>query len=150
MYLNNYQSFIFGTLIIGLLSFVACEKTTEISKILGFGGKAELMQTDSIWFGTDSLTGIKVSVTEIADSRCPEDVQCVWAGEANVDVLASYNEESIKLKLKIDPAKSSKTDTVNFTLNSKNYKALLFAVNPYPNTKIKAVKVATITVLNTN
>lgn len=147
MYLNNYQSFTFGALILGLLSFIACEKTTETNKLVGFGVKADLKQAESVWFGADTLTGLKVTVNKIADSRCPEDVQCVWAGDASVKLLATDLKDSVVLDLKIDPAKNSKTDTLQFSLSNKNYKALLYAVNPYPNTKIKMVKSATLTIL---
>lgn len=147
MYLNNYQSFAFGFIILGLLSFIACEKTTETSKILEFGKQAELKQTESIWFGSDTLTGVKVKVNEIADSRCPKDVQCVWAGEVTVKLLFSANKDSLNLDLKIVPANKYKTDTLSFTLNSKNYKALLFDVTPYPNTKNQGSKFAALTIL---
>ncbi len=149
MYLNNKQSFTFGAIILALLSFIACEKTLETSKIIGFGLKADLAPSESVWFGADTLTGLKVTVTKIEDSRCPEDefVQCVWAGEANVDLLAVEQQDSLSLKLKIDPTKTSKTDTLSFTLNSKNYKAVLFAVNPYPSTNNEGSNFATLTIL---
>nr|WP_294894235.1 hypothetical protein [uncultured Pedobacter sp.] len=147
MYLNNYQSYTFGIIILGLLSFIACEKTTETSKIIGFGEKVVLQQSDNVWFGADTITGIQIKINEIMDSRCPEDVKCIWAGEANVKLLATDLKDSVSLDLKIDPVKSSKTDTVKFTLNSKNYQALLYAVNPYPNSKNEGVKFATLTIL---
>lgn len=150
MYLNNKQSFTFGFIILALVFFIACEKTIETSKIIGYGTRVELKQTESIWFGADSLTGLKVTVTEIADSRCPEDVDCVWAGEAKVDLLAVQTQDSVNLKLTIDPTNSYKIDTLDFTLNSKNYKALLFAVDPYPSTKNEGAKFATLTVLQSN
>lgn len=147
MYLNNYQSFIFGAIIIGLLSFVACEKTVETKKIIGFGVKAELAQTKSIWFGADTLTGVKVSVSEIADSRCPEDLICVWAGEAKVKLLAVNKKDSLAIQLSLSAPK----DSLNFSLGDKNYKAILSDVNPYPNsTKNQGVKFATFTILNKN
>lgn len=150
MYLNNYQSFIFGAVILGLLSFVACEKTIETNKMVDFGTKAELSQSEEIWFGTDTLTGVKVKLTEIADSRCPEDVQCIWAGEAKVKMLAVSKTDSVNLDLKISPAHSSRTDTLSVLLNSKNYKALLFDVSPYPNTNNDSEKIAIFTIINSN
>ncbi|HEX7366606.1 MAG TPA: hypothetical protein VF273_05880 [Pelobium sp.] len=149
MYLNNYQSFIFGAVILGLLSFIACEKTGEANKVVGFGVKTDFKQSESVWFGADTLSGLQITVKEINDSRCPNDpeVQCVWGGEASVKLLATDSKDSLDLMLKIDPAKNSTTDTVPFTIGSKQYKALLFSVNPYPSTKIKMVKSATLTVL---
>ncbi len=153
MYLNNYQSFTFGAIIIGLLSFVACEKTAETQKIIGFGIKTELAQTESIWFGSDTLTGLKVRVIEIADSRCPNDpnVQCVWAGEAKVKFTATHNTDSVGFDLKISPTENPETDTVSFKLNSKNYQAILYAVNPKPTANNnQGAKFATFTILNNN
>ena len=150
MYLNNYQSSIFGIAILGLLFFIACEKTIETSKVVDFGAKATVYQEKSVWFGTDTLTGVNVTVEEIADSRCAEDVECVWAGEAKVKLMATSKSDTVALDLTISTEKNSKTDTLSFGLNDKNYKALLYSVDPYPNTKIKAVKSATFTILKSN
>jgi hypothetical protein len=149
MYLSNYQSYAFGAIILGLLSFIACEKTIETSKIIGFGQKAVLKQSQSVWFGADTLTGMQLVVNEITDSRCPNDpnIQCVWAGEATVNLLATDTKDSVSLNLKISPAKNPQTDTVSFSLGNKYYKALLFEVNPYPNSKNEGAKFATLTIL---
>ncbi len=150
MYLNNYQSSIFGFAILGLLSFIACEQTIETNRIVDFGTKTTVSQSKSVWFGTDTLTALHLTVEEIADSRCPEDVQCVWAGEAKVKLLAASKTDTVKLDLVISPEKNSKADTLSFDLNNKNYKALLYSVDPYPNTKVKGVKTATFTILKSN
>ena len=44
--------------------------------------------------GTVTVAGKSVSFTEIADSRCPKDVVCVWAGDAAVS-LESGNESVV-------------------------------------------------------
>lgn len=152
MYLNNQQSFAFGFIILGLLSFIACEKTIETSKLAAFGVKTDLKQAESIWFGADTLTGLQVTVKDINDSRCPNDptVQCVWGGEANVKLLVSADNDSTSIDVKLAPTNNYKTDTVSFKLKNNNYKAVLFDVSPYPNNKNQGSKFATLTILNSN
>ncbi|HTN21192.1 MAG TPA: hypothetical protein VL125_11985 [Pelobium sp.] len=147
MYLNNYQSFIFGAVILGILSFIACEKTIETSKIVGFGVNVELAPSESVWFGSDTLSGVYTKVDNIEDSRCPEGAVCVWAGEAKTSLLVVQKQDSVNLNLKLN----SPTDSVSFSLNNKSYKAVLTAVNPYPNLKNNtSAKSATLTILITN
>jgi len=47
-----------------------------------------------------------VLVKVIDDSRCPEGVQCIWAGEVTIEVAAYENRKLI--------------EQVRFTINSKN------------------------------
>lgn len=67
----------------------------------------------------DSLTA---SITKITDSRCPKDVQCVWAG--TVHVLLRLD-ENFTLNLEI----GKQIDT---TYNQRRFSFTLIDVTPYP------------------
>ncbi|MFC5284971.1 hypothetical protein [Pedobacter alpinus] len=153
MYLNNFQSFVYGFFVFVAIGFMACEKTNETKKIVSFGEVVELAKTESIWFGSDTLIGLKFYVDTINDIRCPEDedIACVWAGEALVNVTAYQKSDSTNFTLKLSPTKNFKSDTVSFSLNNQSYKGILLKVDPYPNsTKSTVTKSATITVLKIN
>ena len=140
MYLNNFQSYVFGSILLLIMAFAACDKGETGTPIKTFGEKAELSVNDKVWFGADTLNGLKTLVTEISDSRCPENVQCVWAGEAVVKLKINNLTDSTTVNLKIEPAKNSVTDTVSFTLSAKDYQAILYDITPYPNTEQGVVK----------
>ncbi|RKD13823.1 hypothetical protein BCY91_09700 [Pelobium manganitolerans] len=138
MYLNNLQSFFFGATLLGLVSFVACEKTVETNKIVPFGTKVELGTAESVWFGADTLNGVEISIIAIDDSRCPIGVNCIWAGEARVQFNATQlNSDTASFELRLPTAKK---DTLSFKLNQNYYQAVLFGVKPYPSAQQKNAK----------
>lgn len=147
MYLNNFQSYVFGSILLLIMAFAACDKVETGTPIKAFGEKAELSVNDKVWFGADTVNGLKTLVTEISDSRCPENAQCVWVGEAIVKLKINSLTDSTSVNLKIAPVKTSVTDTINFGLNSKTYRAILYSVNPYSNTDEPVIKkIATISI----
>jgi hypothetical protein len=113
------------------MAFAACEKGETSAPLKAFGEKTELATNDKVWFGSDTINGLKTVVTQIADSRCPENVTCVWAGEAIVKLKFNNYTDSTSVNIK----KKGAIDTVNFSLSSKAYQAILYSVNPYPNTE---------------
>lgn len=132
MYLNTVQTYIFSVILLLVVAFAACEKTEESKKIVPFNQEVSLAANEHVWFGSDTISGLKVMVDDINDSRCPSDVNCVWAGEARVSLLVNPKTDSVYVALKISPTNNSVADTVGFTIQNKNYKAALKAVMPYP------------------
>ena len=66
--------------------------------------------------------GVKLTITNVQESRCPSDVTCVWEGEAKVEIeFISPFEETIELSTYDDLI-----DTVS------NYSIELLDVLPYP------------------
>lgn len=148
MYLNNVQSFVYSFFIFVAIAFMACEKTYETNKIVSFGEQVEVAQNDFMWFGSDTISGIKVFVNEISDSRCPTNVVCVWEGEAKVSFLANPKSDSVYVSLKFPSLTKSSQDTVSFIIKNQTYKAVLSDVYPYPKSNNAAVKqTAKITIL---
>jgi hypothetical protein len=43
--------------------------------------------------------GLSLTLKEINDSRCPQGVQCIWAGELSPLFLASTNGSSYEIRL---------------------------------------------------
>lgn len=137
MYLNNFQSYTFGAILIFFLCFAACEKGILNGPLLSYGEKVELQKSQSILFGTDTNNGLKLTVNTINDSRCPKDVNCIRAGEAAVKItIYDIKEKSATFNLYYGEKSHFKPDTVNFSIDKKIYKVILFDVNPYPQTSV--------------
>ncbi len=91
-----------------------------------------------------NLTGGSLTFADIQDSRCPEDVQCIRAGEAIVTLhtraVPTVNESQI-LKMCLGECidlypkgRFREVDTANISLDGTKYRLILTEVNPYPNT----------------
>lgn len=144
MYLSNLQSYFFGFILILFMGFIACEKSNEELLSIDFGKAIDLEKSESVFYGSSSQNGLKVNVEEIYDSRCPLDVVCIWQGEAKVKLNIKSNIDSTSITLGISP---NINDSLSFKLNKENYQAILYSVNPYPNTsKPKDGKKAKITI----
>jgi hypothetical protein len=74
----------------------------------------------------------------LADSRCPENVNCVWAGNATVDLLLSGVtteggvNEHVKMCLGQCGQKFNEVDTLDKKFAGEDYRLILTAVKPYP------------------
>ena len=88
--------------------------------------------------------GGTLTFAEVEDSRCPENVQCVWAGNATVDVQlrsGEANQEAQSVKMCVGDCsplypKSGfrEADTVQVSVQGTPHTLILTQVNPYPNT----------------
>lgn len=117
-----------------LLAFTACTKvdTIEPQPVLGTKVVAS--------FGTDFVykEGLIVKVTKIEDSRCPENVTCVWAGMARVFFTITDNGVSKDVSIDFE----SKNTPVNTTveLGVQKYNIEVADVLPYPKTATTEIK----------
>lgn len=69
--------------------------------------------------------GLKLTVTDVkADSRCPMDVMCVWAGDATVAVALSRGSGAAERELHLQQSGSETTYL--------GYSIKLIALSPYP------------------
>lgn len=74
-------------------------------------------------------------LTGIGDSRCPKDVECVWAGNAITSLLVqpASGDDTLKLCIGLcNQAGGGATDTL--TTAGGDYALTLLEVNPYPGT----------------
>ena len=117
-----------------LLAFTACTKVDTIEPQPVLGTKIEAN------FGTDFVyqEGLKIKVTKIEDSRCPENVTCVWAGMVRVFFTISANgvskEASIDFETKNTPANTT------IELGGQKYNVEISDVLPYPKTATTEIK----------
>lgn len=80
------------------------------------------------------VADIEIRFVEVLeDSRCPKDVNCVWAGEAKVVIeLYKYNKFLEKKILIITPT-SYLQEKLPIVFSSKDSQTRLFNLQPYPN-----------------
>lgn len=102
-----------------------------------FGQVVTLEQGQEITLANGQQS-LKLRIGKLVDSRCPEDVSCIWQGNATVTLEATNATGSNKqLTLCIgdcrpDPIREQ--HTVTATVGDKIYNITLQAVLPYPNT----------------
>lgn len=90
------------------------------------------------------LTSGTLTFAEVEDSRCPENVQCVWAGNAIVDLQlrsGQANQEAQTVKMCLGDCsmlypKSGfrEADTIQVSVQGTSHTLILAQVSPYPNT----------------
>jgi hypothetical protein len=116
-----------GLLIVGAVFFSACNssETTPTDRVA-------LSLHQSARVGAD----VTVRADSIQDSRCPKDVTCIWAGQANVKLLLSKDSDSTTVRLALGPdmkeGYSKRLDSTNVSLSNTTYKVILREVNPFP------------------
>ena len=131
MYLSNFQSYLFGFILIIFMGFAACEKSIDELPTSDFNQILKLKKTQEIWIGANQQ--FKISVEEITDSRCPRFVQCITAGNAVVKLKISDNENSlVKFELNSGEKSNFRPDSIDFNLKNKAYRVILNDVTPYP------------------
>ena len=84
MYLNNLQSYIFGSILLLMVCFAACEKSTDTSPSFDLGESVVIKKAGQVYLSKNTPSQLKIVVNDINDSRCPMNATCVWAGEAVV------------------------------------------------------------------
>ncbi|MBN7815027.1 hypothetical protein [Algoriphagus pacificus] len=92
------------------------------------GNPAEIDFKSTINFCTEpiSITFSKI----LGDSRCPENVQCIWQGVVELEVVIAVNGTEEKFSLSSYPPFNNIPSEVSFM----GYLFKLVDVTPYPNT----------------
>lgn len=73
--------------------------------------------------------GLELTVVSVADSRCPEDVDCVWEGNAEVEIEAAQSgREPTMLTLNTSPRMGTSETYLDYTIE-------LQGLEPYPRTE---------------
>lgn len=118
-----------------MMSNSSCQKESlGEPKTINFNQDFELGLNDSII--VESVGNrLSVQLVEISDSRCPEGVQCVWAGNATVRIdLKGQDGSTGSAALCIGQCtvNSGSPDAASVTLGSEVYVIRLKEVRPYP------------------
>ena len=90
---------------------------------------------------TKLLIGDQVKVADIEirfvevleDSRCPKDVNCVWAGEAKFVIELYEDNKFLEKKILIITPTSYLHEKLPIVFSSKDSEISLFNLQPYPN-----------------
>lgn len=130
---------------IALFTMIAC--TAEDVTIAKLGDNFDLKANESVSF-TDNNSTLKAKLVKIEDSRCPEGVQCIRAGEAIVTLDLQVGNESFSgIKVCVQCEKSMGiTETAEVKAKNRTYKINLKAVNPYPKANMSPVQTATLVI----
>ena len=100
-------------------ALMACKKTEVVS----CGDTFQLNKEQTV-----TICDIKIRLDSVQDSRCPEGVVCVHAGEAIAKLTFMKGNEEVLKALKVI-GRSPKADTVAVF----DKKVILFSISPYPN-----------------
>ncbi|WP_157575165.1 hypothetical protein [Nocardia yamanashiensis] len=113
----------------GLLAASACSSSAETPPVPSsaeLGARFTLGPDAPVRLDEDRLTLRLAGVP--SDSRCPVDVDCVWAGEATVVVTATVANADTRLELH-SPANATPDASVG------DYQVRLLALHPEPRSK---------------
>jgi len=94
----------------------------------------------------DESTKTVATFTEVADSRCPENVNCIWSGSVTVELLLDIQIQKAQKALQLclycmaekDGTKIPPSSDID--LGGEKYKIELQSVTPSPNTEIQKKK----------
>ncbi|TKB98697.1 hypothetical protein [Pedobacter cryophilus] len=135
MYLNNFQSYIFGAVLLFVMGFVACEKSISDLPALELGKTSILKTNQSVNFKSTANDNLKLTVVALIDKFCPKGTTCVVAGYAEAKLtIINQNNQNVAFSLFFgdyygNPKKLGfKPDTLDFNLHQKAYRAILKSI----------------------
>lgn len=124
--------------VIGLSILIACIGCNSgTTKLLPY--QSQLNQTFDLRYGTTvglPDEEIEISFEKLTESRCPEEVDCIRAGEGVVSLVVKVGNQSENLVLKVkglckDQPRCGEAKTV------LNYTITLMSLSPYPTEVLK-------------
>jgi len=125
------------SLFLVLIMFLVCCKTNQIS--LKEGNNVLHYQKPNL---LDKKSQTFITLAKVEDGRCPEDVNCIWAGLVNVnlefDLRNLKKKENLNLCFGCLTLKDSSRATPSesdINLEGTKYHVKLLGVRPNPNTK---------------
>lgn len=108
---------------------VACNKAT-ISPTPADQVKLALNQSARL------SSGVTVKIDSLSDSRCPLNVNCIWAGNVMLRAVLTKDADvkTVRLILGQDPrdATNKRPDSTGVVLTGTTYKVVLRDVTPFP------------------
>jgi hypothetical protein len=103
--------------------------STAIQKVESPVIVVKLPESESYKWKNYSLTFSKM----VSDSRCPREVSCVWAGNAEVSMSLKIDDNLIDSKEIVLP--NPEQNGTSFKLAEKSFR--VYGLSPYPTTKMK-------------
>ena len=116
-----------------MLLIASCKNSNIISQVAVLDepfslklGQARILHSENLIVGFNEL---------IDDSRCPEDVVCVWEGEAQIGLwLQTSGQDTTFLHLTVPGFITSESQN-HVSKDTLGYQLVLQKLDPYPNTK---------------
>jgi hypothetical protein len=132
----------FFLLMVGLITLLvllpaACSGATtgEVKAALNQEFRLSPGETASL-----AAEGLKIKFESVtADSRCPQGVTCIWAGEAKCQTTVTLNKTTVPLVLTVSGSSPSQTAVEGYTLS--------YNLTPYPQAQQTIEKSAYILVM---
>ena len=125
---------------LAIILFSRCTDDDDL-RVFTLNQKLEIAQEDIIRVDIEQGDRyVEVQVLEITDSRCPSDLRCFRAGEAEVRVALNGQQEKptlVDLCIGDCPQNNQgyqEVDTVEVTLDNTAYALILSNVLPFPTT----------------
>ena len=114
-----------------LITARSCDKKIEKPEavMINFGDTITLAYQQKVFIGAEKL---QLTYSNVRDSRCPLDVNCIRAGEAKVSILLEQDgtQETVELEAKgLCTARNGKCGN---RVQKMGYDFQLFAADPYP------------------
>ena len=127
-----------------LLALTVCISSCKTEKVALQEGTILLNYQKPLSIDESSKT--IATFKEVQDSRCPENVNCIWSGSVTVDLLLDIQTQKTQKELKLclycvadkDGTKIPPSSDVD--LGGEKYKIELQSVTPSPNTEIQRKK----------
>jgi hypothetical protein len=113
-----------GLWLILIFGLAACAPASETGIEASLGKEVTLSPGQAVTLTGEDLSLIFKSVT--ADSRCPQGVTCVWAGEAGCRVVVTLQGAASETVLKTGGG------TAGWTRSVFDIYTLYFSLSPYP------------------
>ena len=114
-----------------LLFFTGASLAQDSTEVTSY--TSELMPGEFLEFGQRSIRFKEL----ISDSRCPEDVTCVWAGEAKVLVELYEKGKLCGEEILVISCGGQASVLLENLFAGAAYKITGFNLQPYPNTSVK-------------
>lgn len=122
--------------IILLASCNSDENNTQSLKTSSLGKTISLQEHEGTRFASPSEDQFEIEITQILDSRCPQDVVCIWAGQ----IIVSFKLPTDAIAELCLGGDSNCYSTIEFEYDSERYELILLDVKPYPTTTNGAEK----------
>jgi hypothetical protein len=108
----------------------ACQKSSVDKKEEGLIHYKEIVPINDVPIAT-------LTFFDVNDSRCPEGAECIWAGNASIDLVLDgvTTEGKVTKHIKMclgDCSRFHLSDTLDEEFAGLKYRFILKAVNPYP------------------
>jgi hypothetical protein len=116
-------------LLLVCFAFTACQKSSVDKKQEDVIRYKETVQISDVPRAT-------LTFFEVEDSRCPEGVQCIWAGEASIDLalegVSTEGKMTRHVKMCFGTCSNFQADTLDQEFAGEKYQFILKSVTPTP------------------